>query len=335
MGRVTSLFARKVVGAVDGPHDRGALLGILGLTEGESTDPSAMIPAEDYYRFFESAAAVDAEPVSLPLRVGASMRADEYGAFGLAWKSAPTLRESLDRLVRYGLVLTSVAGYEFEETFNGGFFHLLRRGERRLGMRLSNEANLASVVAMGRQVSSERFNPRAVYFSHSAPETVAHHESFFECPVHFGSEHDALLVSQTSLRTPNKLGDESISAFFDMHLSDEVGRLDHTVTLDVLVRDHVATALSGGVPAISAVARHLGTSARTLQRRLSQEGHTYQSLVDDARRKLATRLVGRGHISLSEVAYMTGFSDQSSFTRAFKRWAGQTPRSYRLEARRS
>lgn len=331
MGRITSLFARKVVEAVGGP-DQGALLGSLELIEGQSPDPAFMVPADEYYAFFERAAEADADPVSLPLRVGASMQPDEYGPFGLAWKSATTLRGSLDRLVRYGLVLTSVAGYAIEESFNGAFFHLLRTGERRLGMRLSNEANLAAVVAMARHVSAEPFSPRAVYFTHPAPSTVVHHEAFFECPVHFAAENDAILVSERSLDAPNKLGDPSISAFFDTHLSEEVGKLEQTVPLETLVRDHVATSLSEGVPTLSDVARHLGMSGRTLQRRLSERGQTFQTLVDDSRRSLATRLVGRGDVSLSEVSFMTGFADQSSFTRAFKRWAGRTPRSYRLDA---
>ena len=73
-------------------------------------------------------------------------------------------------------------------------------------------------------------------------------------------------------------------------------------------------------------------SGRTLQRRLSERGLSYQSLIDQARRQLAQRLLRETDYSLAEVAFMTGFAEQSSFTRAFKRWAGQTPRSYRLES---
>ena len=73
-------------------------------------------------------------------------------------------------------------------------------------------------------------------------------------------------------------------------------------------------------------------SGRTLQRRLADRGATYQSLVDEARRQLAEKLLRDTGYSLAEVAYLTGFSEQSAFTRAFKRWAGQTPRSYRLSA---
>ena len=98
------------------------------------------------------------------------------------------------------------------------------------------------------------------------------------------------------------------------------------------MRDLVATSLSEGIPALSDIARELGMSGRTLQRRLRERGLSYQTLVDESRRQLAMRLLRQTDFALIEVAFMTGFSGQSAFTRAFKRWAGQTPRSFRIAA---
>ena len=333
MGRITSLFARKVVEEVGSGIDKDALLRSIGLERGGAVDPSYMIKDTDYYPFLERAAAADPSATTLPLRVGAAMRCDDYGPFGLAWKSATTLRGSYERAERYALVLTSVSTYEVEETFNGAFMNLHRHGERRLGMRLSNEASLASIVAISREVATKPFRPEAVHLKHEAPSSIADHEAYFECPLHFGSDRDALLVSERTLRTPNKLGDATIASFFDTHLAAEVSKLDDTIPLERLVRDHISMSLSAGVPALSDVARQLGMSGRTLQRRLSEQGHTYQALVDESRRRLATRLLEQTDLSLIEVTFMTGFSDQSAFTRAFKRWAGQTPRSFRADAR--
>jgi len=330
MGKVTSLFARKVVEEVDDGVDKDALLRSVGLERGEPVDPSHMIDDTDYYAFLERAAAADPHATTLPLRAGAAMRCDDYGAFGLAWKSATTLLGSYDRAERYALVLTSVSTYEVEKTVNGAFLHLHRDGERRLGLRLSNEATIASIASISQEVSSEPFQPEAVYFKHAAPASIADHEAYFGCPVHFGSDRDALLVSGETLRTPNKLGDPSISNFFDTHLAAEVAKFDDGIPLDRQVRDHVSTSLSEGIPALSDVARHLSMSGRTLQRRLSEQGHSYQTLVDESRRQLAKRLLRQTNFSLIEVAFMTGFSGQSAFTRAFKRWAGQTPRSFRI-----
>lgn len=336
MGRITALFALKVVGQVEDRVDADALLGTVGLEGGRDVDPSFMVRDEDYYRLFEQAAAADPEATTLPLRVGASMRSDDYGPFGFAWKSAPTLRGSFERAARYALVLTSVAGYEVEDCLGGAFMHLHREGERRLGMRLSNEATLASIVAISREVSSQPVRPEAVYLKHAAPRDTAGHEAYFQCPVHFDSDMDAIRVSRRALLTPNRVGDPSIARFFDTLLSAEVRTLDDTVPLDRRVRDRVSTALSGGVPALSEVARELGMSGRTLQRRLAAEDTSFQSLVDEARRRLAMRLLGQdAEVALTEVTFMTGFSDQSAFTRAFRRWTGQTPGAFRDAARPS
>ena len=310
--------------------DADALLGTVGLERDGDVDPSFMIPADGYYTLFERAAAADPAATTLPLRVGASMRADDYGPFGFAWKSAPTLRGSFERASRYALVLTSVALYEVEESFDGAYMHLHREGERRLGMRLSNEATLASIMTISGEVASQPFRPEAVYLKHRAPVHTEGHEAFFGCPVQFESDRDALLVSRRTLATPNKLGDPSIAEFFDTHLEAEVGRLADTVPLERLVIDRVSPALSAGVPALSEVAKELGMSGRTLQRRLAEDGLTFQSVVDSARRRLALRLLRqRAEVTLTEVAFMTGFSDQSAFTRAFRRWTGQTPGAFR------
>ena len=331
MGQITSLFVWKVVGEVDERADRNALLRSAGVDPDGSIEPSHMIPDTEYYRFFERCARADPEGWTLPLRVGAAMRCDEYGAFGLAWKSATDLRGSYERAERYARVLTSVSTYQVEPAKGGAFMHLHRDGERFLGMRLSNEATMASIVSISQQASSGEFRPLALHLKHPPPHSTAEHEQHFGCPVYFGSDRDALLVSDETLSTPNKVGDEGIVRFFDRVLEADVSKLDEDRALERRVRNRIARSLSEGVPAISDVARHLAMSGRTLQRRLSEQGVSYQTLVDESRRLLAQNLLQQTEYSLAEIAFMTGFAEQSSFTRAFKRWAGQTPRSYRLQ----
>jgi len=333
MGRVTSLFARKVVEGVEGPADKDALLRTLGLDRSEPVDPTHMIGDSEYYDLLERVAAVDTNPTTIPLRAGAAMRCDDYGAFGLAWKSATTLRGSYLRAQRYALVLTSVSMYEVEPTVHGAFMNLHREGERRLGLRLSNEATLASIASISREVASKPFRALEVHLKHPAPDSTGAHEAYFGCPVHFDADRDALLVSKQTLDTPNKLGDERIASFFDTHLEAELGNLDDSISLERQVRDLVTTSLSEGVPLLSDVASRLAMSGRTLQRRLAERDTSFQAVVDESRCQLAQRLLRETDYSLIEVAFMTGFSEQSALTRAFKRWVGQTPGAYRAELR--
>ncbi|MEM6794817.1 MAG: AraC family transcriptional regulator [Acidobacteriota bacterium] len=333
MRQITSLFVWKVVRQVDAEAEREALLKSIGLDPSEPVDPSRMVSAGEYYRFFERCAAADSRGWTLPLRVGASMRCDEYGAFGLAWKSATSLRGSYRRAERYARVLTSVSTYEMQPSENGVFMHLHRDGERTLGLRLSNEATLASIVSISQQASAGEFQPLEVHLKHSAPGPTSDHEAHFGCPVHFASGRDALKVSEEALAAPNRVGDSGIVQFFDSVLKADVTKLEEENSFERRVQDRISRSLSEGIPPISEVARHFAMSGRTLQRRLSEHGLSYQQLVNETRQILARRLLRETRYSLAEVAFMTGFAEQSSFTRAFKRWSGQSPRAYRLARR--
>ncbi|MFK7848545.1 MAG: AraC family transcriptional regulator [Rhodothermales bacterium] len=330
MGQITSLFVWKVLGEAEEGIDKADFLRSVGIDPDAPVDPSYMISDAAYYGFLERLAAAERNPVTIPLRVGGAMRCNDYSAFGLAWKSAVNLRGSIERAERYWRILTSVSIYAFEPTAEGGYMHLHREGDRRLGMRLSNEASMASIASISREVSTAPFHPIAVYFKHPAPDDTSYHEAYFGCPVHFDTNKDALLFSRASLVRPNKVGDPGISTFFDTRLEAELLKRADDNALDKQVCAKISRSLSEGVPMISDVAQHLGMSGRTLQRRLSGQGSSYKTLVDASRRQLAERLLQQTDYSLAEVAFMTGYSEQSAFNRAFKRWAGQTPRSYRL-----
>ena len=188
------------------------------------------------------------------------------------------------------------------------------------------------MIQVGQRNSTRPFAPEAVYFKHPQPSDISAHEAYFGCRVHFGADRDGLAVSEAMLEAPNRLGDSGVSSFLDAHLEHAVTEVTQRETLERRVGDRVTQVLSEGVPTVSDVAAALGMSGRTLQRRLADEGHAFQRIVDTARRELAERLLRRSDYSLAEIAFLTGFSEQSAFNRAFKRWAGQTPRSFRLEA---
>ena len=335
MSQITSLYVYKVVGQASAGVETRDLVEGLGLAPDGPIDPAHMVSSAEYYDFFAALVDRDPEGLILPLRIGAAMRSDEYGAFGLAWKSAPNLRGSYVRSERYGHVLGSAETYSLERSTDGLFFNLEKAGDGRHGMVLSNEASMAAVNTISKEVSTANFIPLAVYFKHPPRGHVSVYEKHFGCPVRFNSGRDALLVSEESIDAPNRLGDETIAQFFDHHLEQERASLTHDSDLEQQVRRAIATVLSEGVPTLSLIASELGMGARTLQRRLSDQGHSFQSVVDMARKDLAQRLLRETEYSLAEVAFLTGFAEQSGFTRAFKRWAGQTPRSYRLGAGQS
>ena len=91
----------------------------------------------------------------------------------------------------------------------------------------------------------------------------------------------------------------------------------------------ISDALSEGVPRAARIAREMGVSERTLHRRVSQHGTSFQSILENAQRRLAEGLLVQSDHSIAEIAFLTGFSEQSAFTRAFKRWVNETPAAFR------
>ena len=290
MGYVSSLFARKMVAAAGAAINGAAFLRRAGVDPEGAWDPKAMIPDGVYYDMLEGIAA-EVDVTELPLRVGASMRLDEYGALGL--------------------------------------FILHCDGERRLGMRLSNEATLASAISIARQVSPVPVAPLEVLIRHSAPHPATAHEEWFGAPIRFEADLDGILFSREALAQPNILGDAGISGYLATHLERELSEIADEAPLVVQTRDAIAQALSEGAPKMAEIARDLGLSARSFHRRLSEHGLSFQTLTEETRRDLAEGLLRDGRHSLAEIAFLTGFAEQSSFTRAFKRWVGMTPASYR------
>lgn len=328
MGQVTSLFARKVVGVAGDAIDAKVVLAAVGLDLDSPWDPKHMLDEDDFYSMIEMMAD-HMNITTLPLIVGEAMRPDEYGALGLAWKAAPNLLGSFSRVARYWRLWTSFTQYELRETDRGVLFVEHRNGQRRLGMRISIEADLASGVSLSRQVSRKAFAPLEVYFKHPAPKEIHQHETYFGCPVHFGNDKDAMLLSRQSLSEPNVLGDEGITQFLVSHLDHQLSQIDDTPALQTQTKGEIARALSEGLPGMADIARRLGLSARSFHRRLAEQGLSFQTLTEETRREIALGMLQEERYALSEIAFLTGYSEQSAFNRAFKRWMGVTPANYR------
>lgn len=328
MSYVTSLFARKMVAAAGSGIDQRATLKGAGIEPDAPWDPKVMIPAAAYYDMLEGMSeAIDV--TELPVRVGASMRCDEYGALGLAWKAAPTLRGSCARIERYARIWTGVVTYELRDHPRGTLFILHRGGERRLGLRLSNEATLASAVSLARQVCPVPFSPVEVFVQHPEPKSKVFHEAWFGCPVSFNADLDAVLIAKDAMERANILGDEGISKYLMSDLDRELTRVNTPPAVVGAAKNAIAQCLNEGAPRMADIATSLGLSSRSFHRRLSEHGLSFQSLTEETRRELAEGLLRDEQYSLAEVAFLTGFAEQSSFTRAFKRWLGTTPARYR------
>lgn len=327
--QVSSLFAAKAVAQAD-PQQADWALAQAALSRDQLADPANQVLVDQHHALFAALAESERPDISFHMRTSASMRCEDFGTLGLTMRAAPTLRGSIERLERYARLFNPYSVFGFDELDEEALWTNSRTAESE-GARLSHEAALGTFVSLWRDANGADFTPVRVQFMHQPVGSRAPLEAHFRCPVTHGADLDAIVIRRADLDRSNRVGDKHIWAFLRQHLEEslaltEEDRIDREVVM------HVAETLSDGVPRLEKVACHLGIGSRTLQRRLSDLGHSYQSLVDEARREVALRLVAEGRQSLIEVAFLTGFAEQSSFTRAFKRWSGKTPRAYREES---
>ena len=173
-----------------------------------------------------------------------------------------------------------------------------------------------------------RFAGAIINFRHTPDEVVAF-ERAIGCQVRAMADWNGVSVPLEAWRLPLRRRDPVLREVLEVQANEALARLPARNGLAFDVQQALAKRVAGGDTRIGAIARELATSGRTLQRRLADEGVSYQELLDDARKETAARYLRASTLSISEVAYLVGYSEPAPFHRAFKRWYGVTPEGFR------
>ena len=199
--------------------------------------------------------------------------------------------------------------------------------------RQTAELILAAWVRAGRVATGTKWNPAEVRFAHRAPPDSRAHERFFGSPPRFSAGENALVLEAALLELPCRRTDPSLLSLLDRYAADRLGGGEAATFADRAWRA-LSDELQAGNVAARGVAARLNVSVRTLHRALAAEGTSYRRLLDQLRLDIAGRHLRDDRMSVAEVAFLAGFSEISAFHRAFKRWTGQTPVTFRAEAHR-
>lgn len=308
------------------------LLAAAGLLPEQLADPDGRLPRRCELLLWQAAARLSRDE-HFGLHLSERAQAGDFGGLGFAVRSSATVGEAYQRIVRYLRVLVQDARLELvvDRAAEGGAARL--RSQRPPdGEPLSRhqiEFLLGMLLAAGRMGSGVDFMPREVRFAHPAPPRLAELVRIFGPALRFEQPVDELVFDSSLLRLPQHEAEPALAAVLDRHLQDLVARLPQSESFLDRVRGCLAGELARGEPSLSRVAQRLHMSPRSLQRRLHQEGQSLQSLLVELRVELARRYLAEPGESVSEVAFLLGFSEVSTFHRAFKRWTGQTPGEYR------
>jgi AraC-like DNA-binding protein len=264
----------------------------------------------------------------LGLKVGAAQHLTAWGLLGFALMADDTLRHAIETGVKYqnlsgAMVVWSAGVGEEDDAF------VLRADlpdpamDAAVASFLSEEA-FGSVVTLCRLAVDQAFAPRAVEFSFPPPRQRDLYDALFRCPVRFGAPANRMVIDPTWARTPMPGRDPvSYASTLEMLDAQMASRRDQQDLLEVL-EISVAQSLPV-VPSFGEQARRHATSERTLRRRLSDCGTTYEALVEGVRRERVEQLLLRPELTLRDIARRAGFSDERALRRAVHRWHGTSP----------
>ena len=297
-----------------------------GLDPGLLTQPNARYPTAPLQKLWEIAAEESADPV-FGFRVGSLLRPGTFHALGLGIVSSTSVLAALNRIQRYSSIVST----------NGRLVLLQQDGLVGLETRADQMAVMptihcvdALVVGLCRileQCAGPSAMPARVVFMRPRMAPAEAYREILGCPVDFDGPHIAIWFDAAAAAQPVHSGNAELAAEADKLSARYIDELAPDSTA-ARVRTLLLKAMPSGEFGRDAIARSLNQSASTLQRRLRDEGATYQELLDATRHEMALEYLRQGGHSLVDVAFLLGFTDQSNFTRAFRRWTGKTPREY-------
>ncbi|MDX1692735.1 MAG: AraC family transcriptional regulator, partial [Ketobacteraceae bacterium] len=262
----------------------------------------------------------------LGFQFGKQAMPERWGVLGYIMSSCNTLAEAIQCQQRYQQLVGSIG--RIEVAVNGPYIRLLYVTEEDPIPPLVEEA-VAGWIAYGRWVTGLHKSPQQVFFKHDAPENPGAFERYFDCPVHFSADINGLEFPFTFLGIPLKQPDETHKDWLFDVAENRLSQLRNTPEFLIQARKYIAGQLPKNVPELTAVASHLQMNSRSFQRTLKKENLTFKQLLEQVRIDLAKRFLQHSRYSIIEITFLLGFSEQSAFTRAFKRAVGVSPGEYR------
>lgn len=287
-----------------------------------------VVPLTDWAVLLHEAVSLKPDMPAAALDIGAGVAPHHVGVLGYLVMASDNLGQAMASYQRYerlfyGADLAAVKALPSQAEISwapGG------------GGSLVDEVAIAALVAFMRKQVNDPPNPARVDFVHGA--TKAHKaacERFFGCPVHFGRARTAVAIPTAFLAIPMPQREPGLHALLDRQAQALLDALPDPNAFDKAVQQLLVRLLPEGDVSIDKVAQALHQSTRTLQRRLADSGMTWQQLLDRTREQLARQYLSDRALSLAEIALLLGYSEQSAFTRSFKRWTGQTPLVFRTQ----
>jgi AraC-like DNA-binding protein len=303
-----------------------AALRRAGLPMGLFNADKILVSTEEFFALYRGIAEASNDP-SFGLKLGTEERLERYDPVKIAAISARTLRDAIGRVSRYKQ-LTCPEEIRIVERENESAvqFHWLLAHEKEPPLLV--DVCFAWIVSMAHRGIGRPLSPKRVEFQR-APTHREMYENHFRCRVKFKADENALVFSKADMELPFVTHNADLLGIVAPQLEAELTEQLAQKTFSEQAKGILKQLLAGQRPVIQDLARELHLSTRTLQRRLTEQGLTFQRLLDEARRELARHYLLHSSRELNETAYLLGYEDANSFFRAFQHWEGTSPGHWR------
>jgi AraC-like DNA-binding protein len=317
---------RALARALDGvrPGRSADLLAALDTAPAALDDPDRRVPYATILRAWELAAELSGDP-DFGLHAGELAPLGTFDVLDYVTASCRTLGEAFEALARFQRILHDAVQITVEPA---GEVTRVRHGVlgRPAGIpRHAAEGVLATWAVRARTLVGGPLRLLEVGFQHPRPERTAEHRRIFDCAVRFSAPRTEMVLLASVMDLPLRTADPALAAIMRRHASASLERLPAAAATSTAVRQVLAAGMETGDVGLPRVARSMGVSPRTLQRALAAEGTTLAGILDELRREMAASHVAAGGLSLTEIAFLLGFSEVSAFHRAYRRWTGHAP----------
>jgi AraC-like DNA-binding protein len=259
-----------------------------------------------------------------------SMHPSYLGALGYAWMTSSSLRRAFERAQRYYGLITTHTRVHIEDQGDEYHVQFLSSSEQMHDIALRERIRLVAPVQLCRLSYGDAFTPLRVHFSHPAPSRPQAYYEYFRCELRFEQPDTRIVIASPVADEPLAGFNPEIVRELDRMIVDYLARLDRN---DILGRARAAILqeLPSGEVSLERTAEMLALSPRTLARRLREEGESFKGLLAETRRELGEKYILDKSLSLTEISFLLGFSEASSFSRAYRGWTGQSPSDHRSE----
>jgi len=306
--------------------DPEALFAAEGLRLTWPVAPGTRLPYERLDAVRTAAAKASGDP-AFGLRAARCVHPAHLGALGYAVLASDTLRTAFERIHRYVRVLNEQGRFDLEEA--GGLF----RGSLAVGQDSRNpvvrdDAQLAVLHTLCHLSVGESFRPAEVCFVHAAPDDPGPYEALFDAPLRFEAPVNSLAMSREDADRPLPSANPVLARMNERIVVQRLARLDRD-NVPGRVRAAIMDQLPSGEVTDETVAEALHLTPRTLHRRLKEHGESFRTVLTQVRRDLAEEYIADDSLTLTEITFLLGFSEMSSFSRAYKNWTGVSPSAAR------